>query len=226
VSATAARLTIIVVSSRDEAASIRQKLQAGASFDALATQYSKHPSAATGGEFGVFPLSDLRPEYRAALEGVRSGGYTDVIAVPSPVVPQDWPESLPAPGATLRDVELALGRSYSAVTLHADGESTMQELTYGFGVRLRIHERRGLGFIEFTPPWKFAIFGIRPDDPLPGPIYDLFPRNGRFIRGVYAAIPGHANWFVDVDDRVDAVMQLLFVDRRIYGDLPGLPKNN
>ena len=37
-------------------------------------------------------------------------------------------------------------------------------------------------------------------------------------------VPGHPNWFVDVDDRVDAVIQLLYVDRNIYGNLPGIPK--
>jgi hypothetical protein len=217
------RLTMITAGSRAEAASLRQKLQAGASFEALAAQYSRHPSAATGGEFGTFAVADLRPEFRAALAGVRSGGYTDVLTVEQPVAPSGWPEHVPLPGASAKDVERMLGRAYSAATVH-DNQSTFQELTYGFGIRVRIHESRGLGFIEFTPPWKSAIFGIRPDDPLPSSIYNLFPRTGRFIRGVYAAVPSHPNWFVDVDDRVDAVSRLLFLDRDVYGDLADVPK--
>ena len=47
---------------------------------------------------------------------------------------------------------------------------------------------------------------------------------GRFIRGVFVGVPGHPHWFIDVDDRVDAVIQVLYVDRDIYGNLAGLPK--
>jgi hypothetical protein len=39
------------------------------------------------------------------------------------------------------------------------------------------------------------------------------------------AVPGHPNWFIDVDERIDAVTRLLFVDRTIYGNLPDLPKS-
>jgi len=224
VTPSSARLTIIVVATRDEAESLHRKLESGVSFESLAEQYSRHPSAASGGEFGVFPLADLRPEFRAGLEAVKPGGYTPVIAIQKPTIPSDWPEPLPLPGMSLKDVERTLGRAYSRSTLAADGQSTMTELTYSFGVRLRIHETRGLGYMEFTPPWKSSIFGLRPDDQIPGAVYDTFPRTGRFIRGVFVGVPGHPNWFIDYDDRVDAVTRVLFVDRAIYGDLPGLPK--
>jgi len=219
------RLSIIVVSSQSEADSVRGELGSGASFGSLATQHSKHPSAATGGEFGVFAIEDLRLEFRTGLERVKNGSYSDVIAIQR-LTPSDWPEALPLPGASLKNVELTLGRSYASATLPADGQSTMTELTYPFGVRMRIHETRGLGFMEFTPPWPSSIFGIRPDDQIPSSIYDLFPKTGRFIRGVFVGVPGHPNWFIDVDDRADAVSRLLFVDRNIYGDLPGIPKSH
>jgi hypothetical protein len=180
----------------------------------------------TGGEFGVFSFDDLPPEFRAALSGIKQGGYTQTIAVGKSPVPGGWPDGLPVPGASLKSVERSLGRSYAtAAQLSADAGSTMTELTYPFGIRLRIHERRGLGFMEFTGPWKRSIFGIRPDDEIPASVLDLFPRTGHFSRGVFVAVPGHPNWFVDVDDRVDAVMQLLYVDRDIYGNLPGIPKS-
>ena len=218
------RLAIIVVDTAPEAESLRKKLESGARFEALASEHSRHPTAVTGGEFGVFSVADLRPEFRAALKGVKPGGYTQVIAVPRSTVPGDWPEGLPLPGAPLRSVERALGRSYSTTTLPADGSSAMTEVTYPFGVRLRIHESRGLGFMEFTAPWRLPIFGIRPDDQIPASVFDTFPPTGRFIRGVFVGVPGHPHWFIDVDDRIDAVIQLLYVDPGIYGNLPGLPK--
>lgn len=224
VTASNVRLAIIVVAAKDEAESVHRKLESGASFESLAEQYSKHPSAAAGGEFGVFPISDLPPEFRAALDGVKSGRFTPVISVQKPAIPSGWPETLPLPGAPLKEVERTLGRAYSSTTVPADGQSSMTELLYSFGVKVRVHESRGLGYMEFTGAWKTSIFGIRPDDPIPGSIYDLFPHDHRFIRGVYVAVPGHANWFIDVDERIDAVTRLLFVDRTIYGNLPDLPK--
>jgi peptidyl-prolyl cis-trans isomerase C len=217
-------LAIIVVDTAAEAESLRKKLESGARFEALASEHSRHPTAVTGGEFGVFSVADLRPEFRAALKGVKPGGYTPVIAVPRSTVPGDWPEALPLPGAPLKSIESALGRSYSATTLPADGSSAMTEITYPFGVRLRIHDSRGLGFMEFTAPWRLPIFGIRPDDQIPASVFDTFPSTGRFIRGVFVGVPGHPHWFIDVDDRVDAVIQLLWVDRDIYGNLAGIPK--
>ena len=52
-----------------------------------------------------------------------------------------------------------------------------------------------------------------------------FPHTGRFIRGVFAGVPGHPKWFFDVADRVDAVGRVLFVDRDLYENLPGIPKS-
>ena len=187
--ASTVRLTIIVVGTKSEADSIRSKLDAGTSFEALAREYSRHPSAVTSGEFGEFALSDLQPEFQTALTGVKSGGYTQAFAIAKPATPSGWPENIPSPGIPLTSVERALGRSYSSTTLPADAGSRMTELMYPFGVRLRIHESRGLGFMEFTPPWKSTIFGIRPDDQMPGAVLDLFPRTGRFIRGVFVGVP-------------------------------------
>src|SRR5262245_25160670 len=224
--ASSVRLAIIVVSTKADAESIRQKLQSGSSFESLAKQYSKHPSAVDSGDFGVFATADLKPEFRAALNGLKDGGYTSAIPQERSASPSDWPNALPLPGTSLKGVETSLGRSYTSATLPADGQSTMTELRYPFGVRIRIHQTRGLGFMEFTPPWPSTIFGLRPDDQVPGAVYDLFPRTGRFIRGVFVGIPSHPNWYIDVDDRADAVSRVLFVDRGIYGNLPDVPKGH
>jgi hypothetical protein len=224
-SSSGVHLAIITTNTRADADAVRRQLESGAAFDRVAAERSKHPTAAVGGDFGVFPLTDLRPEFRAGIDGVKPGGYTQVISLDRSASPPGWPEALPAPGTSQRSVELALGRGYTSATLHADGQSTMTELTYAFGAQLRIHETRGLGFMELTSPWKSTIFGINLDDQIPQSLYDLFPPTGRFIRGVFVGVPGHPNWFIDVDDRVDAVRRVLFVDRGIYGDLPGVPKS-
>src|ERR1700722_1361306 len=75
-------LAIIVVDTAAEAESLRGRLESGARFESLASEHSRHPTAVTGGDFGVFSVADLRPDFRAALEGVKPGGYTPVIAVP------------------------------------------------------------------------------------------------------------------------------------------------
>ena len=224
-SSSGVHLAIIVTNTKADADAARRQLDAGAAFDRVAAERSRHPTAAAGGDFGVFPVADLRSEFRTGIDGVKPGGYTQVLAVDRSAIPPGWPDALPAPGTSLKSVERALGRGYSATTLTADGQSTMTELTYGFGAKLRIHERRGLGFMELTSPWNSTIFGIKLDDQIPQSLYELFPRTGRFIRGVFVGVPGHPNWFIDVDDRVDAVTRVLFVDRGIYGDLPGVPKS-
>ena len=226
VTASSIHLTIVVVKTKADAEAVLGKLQSGTAFEPLAREYSTHPTAVDGGDFGVFPIAELPSEFRAAVVGIKSGAHTQAIAVQRRTVPDGWPQNLPVPGDSLKSVELALGHSHlAAATLTADAGSMMTELTYPFGLRLRVHESRGLGFMEFTPPWKSSIFGIRPDDQLPAAVLDALPRTGRFIRGVFASVPGHPNWFIDVDDRVDAVSRMLFVDRNIYGDLPGLPKS-
>jgi hypothetical protein len=225
VTSSSVRLTIIVVDAISDAAEVLGKLDSGASFEALARDYSRHPSAADGGDLGVFPIAELPTEFRTAIAGIKPGGHTQSFTLQKRTVPEGWPENLPVPGDSVKNVERTLGHSYLAASLAADAGSMMTELSYPFGVRLRVHERRGVGFMEFTAPWKFSIFGIRPDDQLPASVLDLFPRTGRFVRGVFVAVPQHPNWFVDVDDRVDAVSRMLFVDRNIYGNLPDIPKS-
>jgi hypothetical protein len=114
---------------------------------------------------------------------------------------------------------MALGRAHSV----ANVSPGITELTYDFGLRLGVHERRGLGLLEFGGPWSRPVFGIQIDEPMPQTELDAFSRSPRFTRGVYVGLPAHPHWFVDVDDRADSVRRLLFVDPSIYGNSTGIP---
>jgi PPIC-type PPIASE domain len=109
-SSSGVHLAIIVTNTKADADAARRQLEAGAAFDRVAAERSRHPTAAAGGDFGVFPLGDLRPEFRTGIDGVKPGGYTPVLAVDRSAIPPGWPEALPAPGTSLRNVERALGR--------------------------------------------------------------------------------------------------------------------
>jgi hypothetical protein len=76
-------LRIIVLESEDEARRVREELQGGANFVALATARSVDPSAAQGGLIGRLPLSSLRPELRTAIGGLAAGELSAVVAVPT-----------------------------------------------------------------------------------------------------------------------------------------------
>src|SRR5262245_29124186 len=74
-------LRLILAPSQTEAARIRALLQAGESFEDLARKYSVDPSSSTGGYLGAVSVSDLRPEFKRALEGLKPGEVTGVIQV-------------------------------------------------------------------------------------------------------------------------------------------------
>jgi hypothetical protein len=212
-------LAIIVLDSGAAADAALGELAAGSPFEVVARARSTHPTANDGGKFGVFALVDLSPEFVTALDGVPAGGHTRVVEVSTPEAPSGWPAHVPVPGAPLRAVETALGR--------ADSEAKVlpgiTELTYDFGLRLRVNESRGLGFLEFGDSWLRPIFGIQIDEPMPQAELDTFSRAPRFARGVFVGLPAHPHWFVDVDDRVDEVRRLLFIDPNIYGSPSGIP---
>jgi hypothetical protein len=135
--------------------------------------------------------------------------------------PRDWPSRVPPPGSPLNQIDKALGPAASVATIPPD----LTELTYPFGLRLRVRETRGLAFAEFSDPWSQPIFGIQIDEPLPDSELDAFARTPRFSRGVFVGLPAHPHWFVDIDDRLDEVRRLLFVDPELYGpgiDVPGV----
>jgi len=74
---------IIVVESQDAAERILVRLRSGENFVALAAEVSSDPSASNGGLVGPLPASDLRPQIRSALDGLRSGELSAVIQLPT-----------------------------------------------------------------------------------------------------------------------------------------------
>ena len=74
-------LRLIAVKTSAEAASLRLRIQGGASFEELAKAHSIGPSASTGGFIGLMRPSDLRREFQTALEGVKPGQISAVTSV-------------------------------------------------------------------------------------------------------------------------------------------------
>ena len=81
--AAALTLRMIVVAAPDEAARIAQQLRQGADFATLAVEQSIEPTGRDGGFLGTVDLATLRPELRDALVGVREGGLTRIVRIPT-----------------------------------------------------------------------------------------------------------------------------------------------
>jgi len=58
---------------------IRKRLQQGESFAALASQYSKGPTASKGGGIGTYQVAKLNPQIAAAVASVKQGENSAVI---------------------------------------------------------------------------------------------------------------------------------------------------
>jgi hypothetical protein len=161
---------------------------------------------------GIAPMSIMSAE-RAQLPGI-TGGFT-------PETRPEWPAHIPLPGSPMNVIEAMLGRAESTANVYPD----VTELRYEIGLRLRVQREHGLAFVELSAPWSEPVFGIQIDEPLPQAEFDRFAQMPRFSRGVFTGLPAHPHWFVDVDDRLDAVRRLLFMDPQLYGrpaDMPGV----
>jgi peptidyl-prolyl cis-trans isomerase SurA len=62
---------------------ILAKLKNGEDFAALSKQFSQGPGADEGGDLGSFKTSQLDPELRKAVSGVKEGGVTNLIIKPN-----------------------------------------------------------------------------------------------------------------------------------------------
>ena len=61
------------------AKALHKRLQAGESFPELAKTFSEAPSAAKGGELGVFEINLLTHKIQSAVQGLSAGQFTEVV---------------------------------------------------------------------------------------------------------------------------------------------------
>lgn len=83
---------------------ILERLKAGESFEALATQYSESPAASDGGNLGEFEFDSLSPQLQMAIEKIKPGEFTPVIDTDQGYQILFLEEILRAKGKTLEEV--------------------------------------------------------------------------------------------------------------------------
>ncbi|MDY0220151.1 MAG: SurA N-terminal domain-containing protein [Desulfobacterium sp.] len=74
------RLLNILLTDRDVAASVRERLENGEEFKDLAREFSKAPNAGDGGLLGSFTLDTLSKQLQTAVGRLDQGEYTDVLS--------------------------------------------------------------------------------------------------------------------------------------------------
>ncbi len=74
-------LRLIIVRTEAEANDLRARVLAGEKFEDLARMHSVDPSARAGGYLGAMAIPQLRPEFQAALQGLRPGEISGVATI-------------------------------------------------------------------------------------------------------------------------------------------------
>jgi peptidyl-prolyl cis-trans isomerase SurA len=67
---------------REKAEAVRNRALAGEDFQELARKHSELPSAADGGDIGMFKADEMAPYMREAVTSLKSGGISPVIDTP------------------------------------------------------------------------------------------------------------------------------------------------
>jgi peptidyl-prolyl cis-trans isomerase SurA len=67
---------------RKEAEKVLEMARDGEDFKALARKYSSMPSAADGGDIGVFQLDEMAPDMQQAVKDLKPAGISDIIETP------------------------------------------------------------------------------------------------------------------------------------------------
>src|SRR5262245_9168338 len=74
-------LSLIAVPTESEAVELRSRIQSGASFEAIAMNYSTDPTASRFGYMGILDESRLSREFRAGLKGLKPGAVSPATRV-------------------------------------------------------------------------------------------------------------------------------------------------
>lgn len=67
---------------RKEAEKVLEMARDGEDFKALAHKYSSMPSAADGGDIGIFQLDEMAPDMQQAVKDLKPAGISDIIETP------------------------------------------------------------------------------------------------------------------------------------------------
>lgn len=67
---------------RKEAEKVLEMARDGEDFKALARKYSSMPSAADGGDIGIFQLDEMAPDMQQAVKDLKPAGISDIIETP------------------------------------------------------------------------------------------------------------------------------------------------
>jgi peptidyl-prolyl cis-trans isomerase SurA len=95
----------VIADIRAKANMVYNKLKSGASFEAMAKEYSMAPDAQTGGDMGFLQSSTLDPGFIALLSKMKVGQIGDVIASPNGFVIIKVTDTRPISTITVDDVK-------------------------------------------------------------------------------------------------------------------------
>lgn len=73
------RASHILVNTKEEAVSIKSKIDKGENFEALAKKYSKCPSGQNGGDLGYFGRGEMVPSFETAAFELPVGKVSDPV---------------------------------------------------------------------------------------------------------------------------------------------------
>ncbi len=77
--AQAVRAGHILVNTKEEAVSIKEKINKGATFEEMAKKYSKCPSGSNGGNLGYFGKGEMVPSFETAAFNLPIGKVSDPV---------------------------------------------------------------------------------------------------------------------------------------------------
>ncbi len=95
----------VAVEIRNKADMVHARLKSGASFEAMAKEYSMTPDAGNGGDMGFIQPSALDPGFIALLNGMKLGQISDVIATENGFIIFKITDTRPITGITVDAVK-------------------------------------------------------------------------------------------------------------------------
>lgn len=207
---------------RTRADEVKQKVDAGADFAALATEFSEDPgSKEKGGELGWFPRGRMVGPFEDAAFGLKPGEVSGVVESPfgfNIIKVEDVREERQKPLDEVREeIVVTLKKESAAEKAREAAEADQAALSSGSTLE-QIAEQRGLTVERPEPLPRGAAFpSLGRSLPLTNALWDLEPGgvtaptdvNGTLVVGkLLEKVPSMTPAFADVKDRVDAAYRL------------------